>query len=450
MPTNGATSLYSKIISTPLKITWHDIFNAPKKHHDQSDVDYAMIAGTTLDTVKTEIGMLQKWQQPWLYRRILLAGLILSVLIFGGVATLVYAWGQCAIPALSLLLIMIPPCIVPICLMIFFWEMNAPRDISLMQLLGYFFIGGILSLTITMLLHLFVPGDAPMAPFTEEPAKLLATLILLKQLHKKNGKIYGFSGLALGAAVGAGFAAFESAQYAYGCLPSVNVDMGSYVAAMPVLFVNEETILPVLDNILMRNVFAICGHVLYCAPYACVAALNMNKTANILRAFCSVPFWAVFAVSFACHGLWNMFGSISAAIVFTLAMWSTTLYGIRKSFAQLADQVNLASNHSSVTTHLMIQGIRGIHAGVAFALTKSEILIGSDATCQLNYPVSLTDISGIHSKLLIQNGNMYLADLGSRSGTYLNGAKLKPMTGYLLQRGDRFSIGTSGQDFQII
>ena len=162
-----------------------------------------------------------------------------------------------------------------------------------------------------------------------------------------------------------------------------------------------------------------------------------------------VNFWILFGISFACHGLWNFIGSLLLLIPITLILWSSTLYGVRKSFAQLAEKVSRGGSKAQVT-HLMLQGIGGVHAGVAFAVTRTEILIGSDASCQLNYPISLTDIEDIHCKLVVRQGNLYLADLGSLSGTFLNGMRLKPMVGHLLQRGDRFAIGSSGQEFQII
>ncbi len=450
MDTQQTVSLYSKIISVPKKITWFDIFRTEKKKHTRSDVDYAMVAGTTLDTVSTELGMLQKWQQPWLYRRILSVGTILCVVIIASICITISMYGYCDFPALNLLLIVIPPCIVPLSLMVFFWELNAPRDISLMQLISYFFVGGVLSLTLTAVLNPFSPtGGAEMAPFAEEPAKLLVTLVLLKLLHKKNGAIYGFSGLALGAAVGAGFAAFESAQYAYNMLPTFLIDTDAGALYLPVMLLDMTALISVLVNIVVRNVCAICSHVLYCAPYACAAALNMNKGGNVFQAVCSLPFWILFGISFACHGLWNFIGSLMLLIPITLILWSTTLYGVRRSFAQLSEQVSMGGSKVQ-STHLMLQGIGGVHAGVTFSITRKEILIGSDAFCQLNYPISLTDIEDIHCKLVVRQGNLYLADLGSLSGTFLNGIQLKPMVGHLLQRGDRFAIGTSGQEFQII
>ena len=124
-------------------------------------------------------------------------------------------------------------------------------------------------------------------------------------------------------------------------------------------------------------------------------------------------------------------------------LWGSTLYGVRCSFAQLVNKINLSGS----STKLKIRGLFGNHAGVVFAITRSEILIGSDPSCHLQYPVALSDIAPIHGKILVQNGNLYLADLGSRSGTTINGLPAKPMTGYLLKHGDRFAFGTSGQEF---
>ena len=450
MSTPQQANLYSKLISSPMKITWRELVSSSQKQRTDSDMDYAMIAGTSLDTVKTELGMLQKWEAPWLYRRILLAGLLLSAVLLCAVGANLLLMGFSPLPALNLLVVMVPPCIMPVVLMVFFWEMNAPRDISLVQMLGYFFTGGILSLLITILLYLFVPEEST-AALTEEPAKLVVSLILLRRLYRKNGKVYGFSGLALGAAVGAGFAAFESAQYAYGCLPTVPVELDGIATQASVIMLTWDAFLAVLINIAARNLCAVCGHVLYCAPYVCIAALNMENNGSIWKGISGGLFWLVFSVSFACHTLWNMLASWNALTVLgsviAVALWSTTLCGVRRSFAQLVNKIRLANPGAQSTVKVKIRGISGNHAGVEFAITRSEILIGSDPNCHLQYPVGLSDIAPIHGKLLIQNGKLYLADLGSRYGTTINGMPAKPMTGYLLNHGDRFAFGTSGQEF---
>lgn len=54
-----------------------------------------------------------------------------------------------------------------------------------------------------------------------------------------------------------------------------------------------------------------------------------------------------------------------------------------------------------------------------------------------------------HCEILVQNGHMYLADLGSTYGTYLNGVQLPPKKGYLLKTGDVFYLGSKGESFRI-
>lgn len=446
------TTLYAKILMDPKSLTWRDILSTGKKKRTAADLDYAMIAGTTLDTVRNETGMLQKWQQPWMYRRVALAGLGLSLFVFFAVLVQVLLIGVSPLPALNLLLVMIPPCVMPLTLMILFWEMNAPRDISLMRLLACFFAGGILSLLFNVLLFLFLPGST-IAPVTEEPAKLLASLAFLMLLHRKHGRVYGFTGLAVGAAVGAGFAAFESAQYAYDCLPqaAVMIGEGNWQSA-GVLYLDGTALFRITLNILLRNLFSICSHVLYCAPYASIAARNMSAGGKIRACAASWDFWAVFALSCVCHGVWNSMPNWSAQficfIVITAVLWSAALYAIRRDFSQLAAGVPGAAGTAALTS-LRIQGVRGVHAGVTFSITHPEIRIGSDASCDLSYPVGLPDVAPVHAKLLTQNGGLYLGDLGSGYGTRVNGVPVKPMTAVLLKAGDRFTLGT-GQEFEVI
>ena len=455
MNTGTSSALYQKIITAPLKVKLTDIFGGAFKKHDATDSDYAMIAGTSLDTVTTEIGMLQKWQQPWMFVKVLIVGLVVSVISLGAVLALMLLFGYSAYPCLNILFIVIAPCVMPITLMVFFWEMNVPRDISIMKMVGYFFTGGVLSLVITALFNTFVPsGIAPLAAVVEEPAKLLASIFFLKQIYQKKGKVYGFTGLAIGAAVGAGFAAFESIQYAINCLPTVAVDVEWAVVPAQVMVFTKEWLPPVLVNVLLRFFCAVCSHVLYCAPYSCIAALNMEQYCSVKKAVREKRFLTVFAVSVLCHAFWNtntekvVILLIKFGIVIPV-LWVAALYGIRKSFAQIVGKLQLSTGNSNAV-QFMIKGTKGVHAGIAFSVKKAEILVGTDPSCQLTYPVNVPGIEKKHCKFVQQNGGLYLADLGTSEGTYLNHTRLKPMTGYLLKSGDQFALGTNGQEFEVL
>lgn len=452
MNTVTTSALYQKIISNPLKINWLDIFKGALKKHDEKDSDYAMIAGTSLDTVTTEIGMLQKWQNPWMFLKVLRTGLLVSLISLGAVLALIMLLGISQYPALNILFIVIPPCVMPITLMVFFWEMNVPRDISVMKMIGYFFTGGVLSLLITTLLLAFIPGGGVLAPLVEEPAKLLASIYFLNKIYQKKGKVYGFTGLAIGAAVGAGFAAFESIQYAFNQLPTIMVE--DVIPAQIMIF-TFEGLIPVFVNVVLRFVCAICGHVLYCAPYSCIVALNMEKSGDAKAALKDKCFVIVFAISFVMHMIWNtsvdgLIGLLVKLVIVTAILWGTTLFGVRRSFAQLAGKIQISTGGSQNLVMHRIQGTKGVHAGIAFSIKKAEIQVGTDPNCQLTYPVNVAGIEKIHCKLLLQNGGLYLADLGTQDGTYLNNMKLKPMTGYLLKSGDIFALGTGGQEFVVL
>lgn len=461
-PQGSKQSFYEKLIREPKKVTWFHIFPGMFQRHSQKDADYAMIAGTTLDSVNDEMGMLQKWQRPWLFRRMLLAGAGIFAVLASAILLLIAVNGMCELPALDLLYMVLLPCIVPVALMVFFWEMNAPRNITLMDMMRYFFTGGVLSILATILLNNVTgPTAVFLAPVTEEPAKLLASLLFLRMLQKKKGKVYGLTGLAVGAAVGAGFAAFESAQYAYNAYCSAIIGMGEpevvaaavyelmYVGA---IYFDMTSFLCVTYSILLRSLCAICGHVLYCAPYAGMAALYMGEGMSAKKALTKPGLWICFAISFFSHMIWNgleiNIWLLLAGI--TLVLWVTAGQIMRLSFAQLAARVPVSGNAAAKVTSLRIQGVSGVHGGISFQITRNEILVGSDAACRLNYPINTPGIAPQHCKLLVQNGAVYLADLGSQSGTWLNGVKCRPSTGYLLKSGDTFYLGSPDQSFRVL
>lgn len=108
--------------------------------------------------------------------------------------------------------------------------------------------------------------------------------------------MYGITGLVIGAAVGAGFGGFESAQYAYNMVDWVQVG-GFYIW--------EEAFEAIVMNEALRGAFAVCGHTLFCAPYAAAAALHMNGNRITKRCFQNRDFYLTFAASFIAHFIWN-------------------------------------------------------------------------------------------------------------------------------------------------
>ncbi len=68
-----------------------------------------------------------------------------------------------------------------------------------------------------------------------------------------------------------------------------------------------------------------------------------------------------------------------------------------------------------------------------------EITVGRAAGCQ----VSLQDnyVSQLHARVFSRDGSVYVEDLGSTNGTYLNTGRVTAATA--MKRGDRLKIGTT-------
>ena len=75
-------------------------------------------------------------------------------------------------------------------------------------------------------------------------------------------------------------------------------------------------------------------------------------------------------------------------------------------------------------------------AGATFALAD-ELTIGRAVGCQIT--LDDTYISQLHARVFRRDGQLYVEDLGSTNGTYLNRGKVQgPM---IIKRGDRLQVG---------
>ena len=68
-----------------------------------------------------------------------------------------------------------------------------------------------------------------------------------------------------------------------------------------------------------------------------------------------------------------------------------------------------------------------------------EITVGRAAGCQVTLDDSY--VSQIHARVFAQDGKIFVEDLGSTNGTYLNRTKVQgPM---VMQRGDKLQVGST-------
>ncbi|WP_245604658.1 zinc ribbon domain-containing protein [Paucisalibacillus globulus] len=111
-----------------------DVFSAVFKKHTKEEGETLFITGTKQTTPKKhEIST--SWPKPWLFSRVLLFFVITYVLLY--ISTFSFQ-NINALPGL----IIIGSFAVPVSLLIFFWETNAPRNISFYEIAKMLLIGG--------------------------------------------------------------------------------------------------------------------------------------------------------------------------------------------------------------------------------------------------------------------------------------------------------------------
>ncbi|HLQ94775.1 MAG TPA: PrsW family intramembrane metalloprotease [Pseudogracilibacillus sp.] len=192
-----------------LDVNLKDVFSSVFQKHTKEEAELIFISGTKTTTPE-ENAISTTWPKPWLFSRIFI---ILAITYFFLVIGAINFQNMNALPGM----IIIGSFAAPFSLLILFWEMNAPQNISIYEVAKMFFIGGTASLVATMILYMFFPvydldvSGAIVVGVVEEIGKLAIIIYFVRKLNPK----FILNGLLIGAAIGAGFAAFESAGYAY-------------------------------------------------------------------------------------------------------------------------------------------------------------------------------------------------------------------------------------------
>lgn len=293
-----------------------DLVSGVFKKHTKSEQEEIFICGTG-KTTPAESEISSEWPKPWLYSRIFLMFAITFALL-----AVLLEWFENinAFPGL----IFIGALAVPFSAVIFFFEVNAPRNMSIFETIKIFFIGGAMSLVATLILfELFPSGElnyagAIIVGIVEEIGKFAVVAFFCRSEKVK----YVLTGLLIGSAVGAGFAVFETAGYAFRFL----IADGS--SAM-------------FDVIYIRAALALGGHVVW-AAISGAAIVLVKKAAPLAREHLfSVRFLKIFAIPVVCHAIWDMpiLTSVSIPVVqilLTVVAWIMILVLINAGLKQIA------------------------------------------------------------------------------------------------------------------
>ena len=251
------------------------------RRHTVEEREELFISGTKKTTPAPE-NMTADWPHPWLFARIFLMFLV----VFAGLLVMILQFSNTnAIPGAMF----IGALIVPFSLVIFFWETNIPRNISIFDVVSIFFIGGVMSLIFTLILYGYIyvgelnyTGAIPVG-IVEEVGKI----VVAGHYVKKRNTSYILNGLLLGACVGAGFAVFETAGYAfsallYGGIPSM------------------------IDVLILRGALAIGGHTLWAAISTAGLVIAKGERPFDRKMYLDPKFLKFLLLVIALHAVWDM------------------------------------------------------------------------------------------------------------------------------------------------
>lgn len=319
---NIATELTDKVKSTFQDITGGDNQNVKFKlgdllsnvmaKHSREESDELLVSGTVKHT-PTPAQMAEGWNRPWLYSRVFVILAITFVLL---VACTSWFTNPLWIPDL----VFIGSMLMPFTLLVLFWETNIPRNISIFELVKMFFVGGVLSLVFTLTLFSILDSDATgvgeaiLIGIVEEVGKLIAVAIFIHSCRSK----YILNGILIGAAIGAGFAAFESAGYA---------------------MVYGGDLNGILEIILLRGVLAAGGHIVWAAMSGAAIMMAKGEGPFTSAIFGKSKFWKLFIVPVVLHSVWDIpqiAASVPLLIVLVVIAWIFILALIRTGMGEVS------------------------------------------------------------------------------------------------------------------
>lgn len=259
-----------------------EIFNQVFKKKTARDMEDQLLTGTSRhqpDLIDLEIN----WARPWLFSRFLFITVILGILMY--VAMNIYN-NPLMLPGVMF----IGTFAMPLSVLIFFMEMNTPRNISIFSIISAVFAGGVASLLVTLFLFdrfniLSEILGASSAGIIEETAKLL---IVIGIFGRNKSLKWGQNGMLLGAAIGCGFAAFESAGYAF-----------------TQLLENKMNINAFSDNIILRGATAPFTHVIWTANAAAAFWFVKGDQSFSFSMLFNKFFLRILFSSMIIHMLWN-------------------------------------------------------------------------------------------------------------------------------------------------
>lgn len=383
-----------------------------------------------------------RWQMPWMYLRLFGILLFMAAVCIACImldisalpAPYIYAFFWCA-------------ALVPLTLAMFLWELDPFANVSIFEMMGLALLSGVVCVLLgTPVDNSIISGYFdPVWGYVKDSVLMLGlTIFVLACTHKR---MYGLDGLALGAAIGAGYALFSQLMTSIAVTRNYLKVMQAATTAVPMLFGN---------------------HALWFAPVAGALGLRMRGEKINIRHFLDVRLILLILLGFAENYLMNSaqspFGwtflnadlialtrtdAIQVKHVIVLAIGMAALIRtIRPCVAQALTVGSGAVVGRKARTGRLI-GISGTYANrVVTLLDGRELRVGRE-TGKHMLTLHGEGVSRVHCLLTLREGSIIVRDLGSSNGTWLNGKRLTSEQDTPISKGDVLAIGSPKERFEV-
>lgn len=489
------TVFFDKASDLSKDFSWKDIFSDTFKPHTKEQRAKLLVKGIG-NNVPLPGQMLKQWQKPWLFFWVGIVGIVLSILTLA-------SWNIFSGSGMGVMLFILPSFVMPLTALIFFWEMEIPGKISILETLLMMLIGGILSLTVTGILRNLITlpdADYILGPLPEEIAKFAAVWLLL------NRKKYncGLQGILIGGAVGVGFSAIESAGYAFSAYESSMEAAKELIAAGIQADYHSLITDQVVQSLVGRGILSFGGHVVWAALYG--GALGLAKSQGKLQAKHLADPLVIMTWTGAVllHTLWNL-SSLDLAgiwpdkivlflykldkmyikyIALIILGWLLLLFIMRKCIRQAIavagrysasgaaaspaggySAASPARSYSSAAAGsassaraaagqaiLTVTATGRLNAGKSYQLMPGgSIIFGRDGTkANARVPADTKGVSSVHCEIKVKEGVPVLIDRNSTYGTFFSGGrKLEPNVPYKIKGTVKFYLAAEENSFTI-
>ncbi len=176
-------------------------------------------------------------------------------------------------------------------------------------------------------------------------------------------------------------------------------------------------------------------------------AVNIDEALPMLNAN-NVPYTMAGGVSWV---VWLAAGLLAAAAVAVAA--ALVVKGRKKAApAPVPTPPTPPAPAASNDSGYRLQGVAGVLEGRRFALPASgQLILGRDPNrCTVVLPANTAGVSGCHCAVWVENGELFLKDMGSTHGTFVTpGSRLAGGQAIRIRPGEAFWLGSQAQTFVV-